>query len=192
MTRDKFQSDDEYYIWHWLMVMERHGWLCKVIYEPEPFILFEGQKLSSVVKTRTGKDKTVTKTLLRDTRYTPDYYFEFNEKLHNILYSTESTFALNDKLPIVACTEYGACYFEVKPSFDFKNMQRLVVDKIKWLYDRYKIYINIVKCEELFKATFAPPEYHLTLTGKVRIGKHNPLNYRTYQLWSNVIQRLIK
>jgi len=192
MTRDKFQSDDEYYIWHWLVIMERHGWLWKVIYEPEPFILFEGQKLSSIIKTRRGKDKTITKTLLRETSYTPDFYFELNSKLHNVLYATEDSFALNEKLPIIACTENGYCFFEVKPSFDFKNMTRLVVDRIKWLYSRYKIYVNIIKCEDLFKVTFAPPEYYLTPSGKEKKGKHNPNNYKTYQQWSNLIQPLLK
>lgn len=57
-------------------------------------------------------------------------------------------------------------WLEVKPSFDQNNMTRAFKINQKWVYDKYRIYVNLVIPEKLFKQTFCPERYRLTDSGK--------------------------
>jgi len=49
-------------------------------------------------------------------------------------------------------------YIEMKPVYDFANMTRLATLNVKWLWDKHKIFCQIVTDESLFKNTFVPAE----------------------------------
>jgi hypothetical protein len=73
-------------------------------------------------------------------------------------------------------------YIEVKPSFDFKNMTRLVKINQKWVFEKHHIYINIVVPEHLFNRTFTPLKYFTTdKSGKPRKIKYkNKITLQEY------------
>lgn len=48
--------------------------------------------------------------------------------------------------------------FEVKPDFDWQNMQRLFVNNQKFIWQSKQIFVNLVEPIELFKNTFLPAE----------------------------------
>jgi hypothetical protein len=71
-------------------------------------------------------------------------------------------------------------YIEVKPSYDFGNMTRLATINIKWVYQKYGIYINIAKPKELFAKSFAPNKFLITSTGKARKLDYKPRTLYEY------------
>lgn len=62
-------------------------------------------------------------------------------------------------------------FIENKPQFDFQNMNRLVTLNIKWIWQQYQIFIQLIKNDELFKETFVPKALLTTKTGKKRVFK---------------------
>jgi hypothetical protein len=69
---------------------------------------------------------------------------------------------------------------EVKPVFDQHNMERDVRSTLKWVYDKMKLFVQIVKPELLFPGTFMPTEYSLTKTGKTRSLSFTPKTLEAY------------
>lgn len=119
------------------------GLVTKIEEEPKSFPLFEGYYVSEtkVVKLKT-KEKTVShvKKLLNPHLYTTDFkvFFKNNEEVSKLLeaiplYGTE---VVKDNSIIV--------YIEAKSDWDFQNMTRLFKLNQKWVFDKYKIIINLV------------------------------------------------
>ena len=53
-------------------------------------------------------------------------------------------------------------FFEVKGSFDYMNMTRIFTLNQKWLYDKWKLYVQLAVVPGIFKTTFTPSRYLLT------------------------------
>lgn len=66
------------------------------------------------------------------------------------------------------CDINNKSYFEAKPAYDFNNMTRLATLNIKWLYQKYGIYTQVIIPERIFKKTFTPKLMLKTKTGKDR------------------------
>jgi len=169
MKSPEFKSDEEYWVYHWLLILQRNGLVREICYEPESIELFDGAySCGTIMGPR--KPKEVRKVMFNPTSYTMDFSVVIDERLLGILFATPETFWKDNKLPLISVDENsGIVFFEVKPEYDFKNMNRLVKNTLKWVYDKYKIYINMVHPTELFKKTFAPQEYYFSRkTGKPR------------------------
>ena len=73
------------------------------------------------------------------------------------------------------CDDQGISIVETKGEFDRSNMTRLAVNNIKFLYEKYNIYVNLIKVPAIFKKTFTPDRYLLTdKTMKARTIKYEP------------------
>lgn len=70
------------------------------------------------------------------------------------------------------CDESNISYIETKPPFDFNNMTRLATLNIKWLWDKYKIFCQIVMNDDLFKKTFVPKQLLNYKNGKPKKFKY--------------------
>lgn len=57
---------------------------------------------------------------------------------------------------------------ECKPDFDQNNMTRLFKSNQKFMWEKHRIFVNLVKTKEFFESTFTPTEYLITKTGKPR------------------------
>jgi hypothetical protein len=112
--------------------------------------------------------------------YTYDFDIEWEKKAEGIFYYTKDyVVPMSGYIPpFYAITssnnESPVSAIEVKPVFDQHNMERDVKSTLKWVYDKMKIYVQIVKPEVLFETTFAPKEFLLTNAGKPRRLKYTP------------------
>lgn len=75
------------------------------------------------------------------------------------------------------CDSNNKSYFEAKPSYDFNNMTRLATLNVKWLYQKYGIYTQVIVPERIFKKTFTPK-----LMLKTKTGKDRKLNFKVRSL----------
>ena len=134
--------------------------------------LYEGKKLPYI---QTKELKKTTKiidkeyTLLREHIYTPEFLVVWNQT-PGLKFLTEITLYSLPKKPDTVFffnhykDGYPVTYVEVKPDFQMHNMTREFTINQKWMYSKYKIYINLVKPKELFTSTFAPELFKFTPT----------------------------
>lgn len=123
------------------------------------------------------KTEEKSETILNKHIYTPEFKIIWNKNaniayLNKLLHLIPNT-RKDDKFIVKETEDSYITYIEVKSNFDFQNMSRLFKINQKWVYDKYKEYINLVIPSELFKITFTPNEFLTTPTGKPKkiIGK---------------------
>jgi NH3-dependent NAD+ synthetase len=75
------------------------------------------------------------------------------------------------------CDNENKSYFEAKPQYDFNNMTRLATLNVKWLYQKYGIYTQVIIPERIFQKTFTPK-----LMLKTKTGKERKLNFKVRSL----------
>ena len=152
----KYRSNiEEYYSW-WLDELKSNNLIKSYEYEKQSYSLF-----SSIKDKESGLK-------LGKCSYTPDFW----------VYCTEEQYAKLKELniPLIPTIEsitnidkdsLVEFIIEIKPKFNFQNKNELAKVKIKWLYQKEGIYINMVHpTPTLFSKTFTPQEYLLTDTKK--------------------------
>lgn len=138
-----------------------------------------GEKITN---TYTEQLKTKTKTeeqiILNGCEYTPDFEINWCPISFGIFYHEFPYIETRDKLYkidknlFLAKNKENSSYFnmksiiEIKPAFDQNNMTRLNGINRKWMYQKYNIFVNLVKVPDIFKDTFTPKKFLLTDTGK--------------------------
>lgn len=181
----EYDSTEEYYFECCLIELVNMGFVKYYKRQPESIKITEGLKISY---TETTQLKTKTKvtvrhqTLLQDSVYTPDFLIAWENKAENILF--QNIIYSNKKLvtPFIAYPE-GDTYIsivECKGSFDRNNMTRLFVLNQKFIWDKYKIFVNLVVIPDFFKKVFTPKEYLLTPTGKTKKINFQPISLKQY------------
>ena len=118
------------------------------------------------------KSKTVLKkdSILKGHLYTAEFLIVWTAKAkENIVWVRAEHTNDRKNRPFIGhwdSTDGLVSYIEVKPVWDQQNMERLFKINQKWVMDKYGIFINLVKPQELFAKTFTPEAYRLTATGK--------------------------
>lgn len=164
-----FQSKEELYFSFWLEELEQAGYInswnnAKTYQLGEKIV----NKYTEQLKT---KSKEKEQTILNGCEYTPDFEINWNHKARNIffdIFPNELTHKINLDLFIgqwVNGLDYTSI-IEVKPNFDQNNMTRLNGINRKWMYQKYSVFVNLVKVPDIFKDTFTPKKYLVTDTGK--------------------------
>ena len=161
-----FDSDEEVFFAMWAEELKQAGILHEWKRNTDEINITSGLKIPY---TKITKLKTKTKvedkefTLLRPSVYTMDFLLY---KLSHDAYATKIFGQIppplyaqpfNKDAPLF-CDANQVVYVEVKPSFDQQNMERLFVLNQKFIWDKYKIFVNLVEPVELFKKTFLPAE----------------------------------
>lgn len=139
-------------------------------HKSKTYNLFEGLK-NTFIKEMKTKNKEVEETLLHPHNYTPDWEIIWENKAKNIFFTElgekkEKAFISQIINPIIfseLC--YNNSIIEIKPSYDFQNMSRLSVINVKWMMDKYNLFINQIQTDKLFKSTFTPKRYIKTDSG---------------------------
>lgn len=178
-------SDEEVYFLMWVFELMERGCISNVERAPT-FRLTEGwkNKYEEQLKTKT---KEREQTILQPSDYTPDFLLTFYEKnFHDLVWlktnkPTENKInklfiGTNDARIFLTSGHdsgnngfpYTQVLVEVKPRFDANSMTRLFKNNQKFLYDKCKIFVNLVKIPNLFVDTFYPKEFLKTSTGKNR------------------------
>lgn len=168
MTVDKliyrnqiFDSLGEVQFAKWLDELKAAGYVekwkkCK---DEDSILLTNGLKLpyTKITKLKTKiKEETKYLTLLRPSVYTPDFEVWFTPKgYNNFVQDITEPLALKGMFYYNSYIE-NSVLFEVKPSFDENNMERLFVNNQKFLWQTKAIFVNLVEPVELFKKTFMP------------------------------------
>ncbi len=164
-----FDSKEELYFSWYLEELQEAGYIDNWA-EAKTYQL--GEK---IVNTYTEQLKTKTKekeqTILNGCEYTPDFQINWNEKAKNIFIDIWNIKHIKKNLDLLLAYETidkidRYTIIEIKPNFDQNNMTRLNGINRKWMYQKYGIFVNLVKVPDIFKDTFTPKKYLLTDTGK--------------------------
>lgn len=163
----RFESEEERLFYLYCKELEEEGYIESFDYQPEPFILLEDVKYNWK-KTLKTKIKEMESKLFQGHIYTPDFKIYWNEHSRNVFFNEIEDQVKLTEVPFIAQDKIS--YIETKGAFDFNNMTRLAIINIKWVYDKYGIYVNKIipngKKTCLFAKTFVPKEAILTAKTK--------------------------
>ena len=153
----KKQSDEEKHIKLWLDECIKAGYV--ISYEEQPaFILFNEVLTNATI---TLKTKKVTKSipLLQERVYTADFIVKLADKAKGIFFIDIDDINTKSDLNYLLRSNDGYCYFEVKASNynDVVNTERFFLSRTQPLmYEKFNIYVNLVKPLLLFENSFVP------------------------------------
>lgn len=163
-----YDSLEERYFFEWCFELKDRGYI-KDIKRADAFHLSDKvhNNYSKQLKT---KSKPMTQTLLEGHVYTPECVITWSKKGVDLFVWDINSHLKRDKL-FTGYSNHGEdlkSVVEIKPLFDYQNMQRLATLNIKWVYQKYAILVDVIKCPILFEKTFTPKAYLKTPTGKTR------------------------
>jgi len=145
IPRSDFPSDEEFWVYHWLMEAERYDLVKDITYQPGPFLLSEKATVRSTKQLKT-KVKIVDKFLFRRHRYTPDF-----------------SFSLVSQILVPAFKMPGVkIIIDVKGGFNPYGDPKQFSLNQKWMWQKYDIYVEKIVPEKLFKKTWCPEICRLT------------------------------
>lgn len=158
----KMDSDEEVFVAMWLEELKNKRIIEDWIKVKDSWPLTEGLKVKYIEKKQLKtkiKEINKQKILLRPSEYTPDFKVIFNYQYENRFISSISTteYRFNPN-SVFFSTDTDFAYLEVKPGFDQNNMERSFKNNQKFIWDKFKIFVNLVEPISLFKSTFMPKE----------------------------------
>jgi len=159
----QIDSEEELAILYWLEELKDAGYI-RTIERAKSFSLspaLEQHYTKEVVmktKTKVIEKKT---TLLKEHIYTPEFDILFTVKGTNLFLKDINSTEQQESKFLVSHNVYRA-FIEVKADFSQNNMERLFVVNQKWMFDKYRLFINLLKPKELFKKTFTPKKWLVT------------------------------
>ena len=125
------------------------------------------------------EDKILTQTILQPSSYTPDFIIYWEPKAIGIFVSKESKTVGKIITPFLCTDDELISIVETKGTFDMGNMTRLANNNIKFVYEKYNVYIDMIKVPAIFKKTFTPDRYYMTdksfKTRKINYGTKNKI-----------------
>lgn len=159
----KFDSDEEVFFAAWLEELKLAGFVTSWKKQKLPIYLTKGLKIPYTkrieLKTKT-KFEEKEKILLKPSEYTMDFIIDFSWEGHKKFVSAiEISKNFKPNALFFTNRELNAdepVYVEVKPSFDQNNMERLFRNNQKFIWAKFKVFINLIEPLELFKKTFMP------------------------------------
>lgn len=159
-------SDGEIHFIMWMEELKQKGYI--INYTRGSSLLLSNSLSNNYVQQLKTKSKPCRQNILMGHSYNWDFTIEWSELglkqfVNRFGEKWEKPFLINSK---------SISYIECKPPFDFQNMTRLSVLNIKWVWDKFNIYIQTIKNIELFEKTFTPKAYMFLKNGKQRQVKH--------------------
>jgi hypothetical protein len=182
-TKNTYRSDEELYFSWWLNELQHAGIIKEYMYEVSTFTLSE-TKWYPILRQLKTKTKVDQLSLMDEHKYTPDFLIEWNEEYLNKFWRI-----INDEECARKCSFFASrgkknnkpyTFFEVKGSFDRNNMTRLFRITQKWMYDKYDLYVDLVKVPDLFQRTFTPNRFRWT--AKTMKPRTLPKGYKLFTL----------
>jgi len=137
------------YINHW----ER----CETSYQ-----LTGGVKHSYIKPMKKVEDKQMEQSILLGSSYNPDFIVYWEPKALGIFLSILNKSEGKITTPFICDDDQLITIIETKADFDMKNMTRIAINNIKFVYEKYNVYINMVKLPKFFNETFTPDRYLMT------------------------------
>jgi hypothetical protein len=163
-----YDSKEEIYFFWYLTELYNNGFIFQINYQPQTFTLADKQEYywTQVLKTKT---KQMLATILQGHDYTPDFLIIWSSRAQGILYN-KSDDIFNFRKNVFVGKKYtysqDVSFIEVKAEFGKYNSFRWFTINQKWVYQKFGIYIQMVKPISLFKKTFTPERFLFTDGGK--------------------------
>lgn len=184
----KLDSYEELYAFWFFEELKLNGFVKSIETQPYPFTLFGGISKEYDIELK-SKTKTELEHVINPHIYTADFLITWTQKALNIFFKEIHTRekithqkALNCFLVNLIDGEYKS-YFEVKPSFDQNNMTRLAKINIKWVYEKYDVFVNMFVPEKVFPKYFTPKRYLI----QNKTTKARKINYKPVVLLQDFI-----
>lgn len=156
-------SNEEKFFGDWLTELESYGLASDISYQPKTYLLQEAISIPVKVKLKT-KTKIRNQVLYRKIEYTPDYSFKLSLDLENKLFNGEFFDS-----PLFIKLPDQDFIVDTKGTFKANNSDITAPIKIKWVWQLYKEYVQLVQpFGGLFKDTFYPESYFTLDSGKPR------------------------
>lgn len=179
---NSLRSSTEVEVLWWLEELLEAGYIKDIQYESRTFLLFEGASYTKEIQLKT-RTKVEERSLLQGCSYTPDFVITWDKSALGVFVSKNSL-----ECPLY-CNDSLISYLEVKPSFNHQNKRSFASLTIKWVYDKYNEFIQIITPYEaksgrksfLFKDTFTPKKFLFTpKTNKRKDLHYNLINLNEY------------
>lgn len=154
----KCDSDEEVFVAMWLQELKEADYIKCWTKTEMPFPMTQGLKRNYIKETQLKtklKQEIKTNILLRPSEYTPDFIVNFTKKgVDKFVGLLEP--ANGFKPGMLFYKNTPGVILEVKPTFDQNNMERLFKLNQKFLWEKDKIFVNLVEPVALFEKTFIP------------------------------------
>lgn len=163
----EYDSLEELAFLQWASELQKLGYI-KSIQRADSYLLSD-----SIINNYSEKVGTSSRpkaqTLLQGHSYTPEFMIVWTQKARDLLVWEMEENNKFDKFFIGTRDnrEYRTLV-EVKPLWDQNNMERLFKLNQKWMWQKHGLFVNLVKCPDLFDKTFTPKEFLTTKTGRNR------------------------
>jgi len=174
-----WESHEELNFLYWAEEMQKEGFI-REITRAESYSLSDAVTIN-YIKQLKSSGKPMSQVVMKGHVYTPEFDIAWTSLACPFLWDRRSG-AKREKHHIFEAYYHNGYHsiVEIKPMHDFKNMERLVKLNIKWLLQREGVWVNLIKNEMLFPATFTPLKYHKTSTGKPRAIKWEDRTVKQY------------
>ena len=162
-TGYELDSAEEWYFYHWLMEAMKLGIVIDFEYQPPSFQITEKFKYVPAF----GNPKQKEKHLLADHEYTADFRITFDKKYGEKL-------SEYFKIPLEAINAQGNpnVWVDVKVGFNRFAGDRNFSIHQKLVWDKYKIFVQKLVPEDLFKKLGAPEAAKYTIKTKAPTKKY--------------------
>jgi hypothetical protein len=178
----EYDSLEELAMLQWLYELKNEGYIQSI--RRATSYLLSNSLVHDYAQQLKTKSKPVQQTLLHGHSYTPEFHVIWTPQGADIFLWYIGSPHKFDKTFIGYMTiSTSECIVEVKPVWDQNNMERLFKLNQKWMWDRHRVFVNLVKPQELFARTFTPKEYLTTPSGRRR--EITKWEYRTLHQFLN-------
>ena len=155
----KFDSSEEKYFDWYLQTLLNNGFIKSYDFNTLSWDLSSKKTYEWEKKMKLVPNKIMETTILHPHIYTPDVVVEWNQNAKNLFYQNLED---NEKITTYFYAQDDVSRWEIKGDFDYQNMTRLARVNIKWVMEKYGIYVQIVSPNKTFNKTFTPERYLLT------------------------------
>jgi len=190
MANTREISKEEEYMKIYFEELLEAGIISKIIYQPTPFSLF-GKITYMLEKKLKTKSNFISKTLINDHIYTSDFKVIWNKEIPVSSKFHRDMMDVPCELPPFL-SHNNECWIEVKSWWDNNNMTRLFTSRTQpWVYQKFGIYVNLIKVPDIFKETFIPTkildDFYYKVGGKKfnKGDKKYKFEYRTLNEYLN-------
>lgn len=161
MNRNNFDSNEEWHFSWFLEELKGRNFIDRWEKIETSYELTSGVKHTYIKPMKRVDDKILEQTILSPSIYTPDFKIYWNKKAYGIFVQEINVGKNKIKTPFI-CDSEGISIIETKGNFDRSNMTRLAVNNIKFVYEKYNVYVNLIKVPNIFKKTFTPDRFLMT------------------------------
>ncbi|HDY86922.1 MAG TPA: hypothetical protein ENH82_02265 [bacterium] len=160
MNKEKQRSNLEIHFEWYLAELVAAGYVTEWMSQLPGWMLFVKAEYvyTKQLKTKRKEIKAVIPGLSK-MEYTPDFRIVWTPEAKGIFWQNfysgrklKSPFFIENEFILEA-------YVEIKPGFDQHNMTRTVQPKIRWVWEKFGSYVQIITPEKLFEQTFTPARY---------------------------------